>query len=169
MGRNSRAFTLVELLVVIGIIALLVGIAVPSLRNAKALADRAGCRAHLHGIALGLHTYLSESDNRMPYAAQMPSISERAGIHDVLARQIEAPELFRCPADPDGKWFEREGTSYEYHMMLGGREVAETFLSERFGEAKVWVLKDFEPVHGRAGRPGACSYLFGDGHVGNLE
>jgi prepilin-type N-terminal cleavage/methylation domain-containing protein len=60
------AFTLIELLVVISIIALLVGILLPSLERARELARRVVCSTRLRGIGLALATY-GEVYNAWPY------------------------------------------------------------------------------------------------------
>ena len=66
-GRRS-AFTLVELLVVISIIALLIAILLPSLKKARENAKRVKCSAHIRGIAQASLTYASEdsSENAIP-------------------------------------------------------------------------------------------------------
>ena len=65
--QGCRAFTLIELLVVIAIISLLVSILLPSLQQAKELARRAVCAAHLRGICLGIHVYCEDYEGRLPY------------------------------------------------------------------------------------------------------
>ncbi len=57
MRRNGRAFTLVELLIVIGIIALLLAIIVPRLFDAKELARQATCQSNLEHIGQAVAAY----------------------------------------------------------------------------------------------------------------
>jgi prepilin-type processing-associated H-X9-DG protein/prepilin-type N-terminal cleavage/methylation domain-containing protein len=71
MGNGSvrgRAFTLVELLVVIGIIAVLVGILLPSLNKARAAAAATQCLSNLRQLDTAILQYRTDSKGRMfPY------------------------------------------------------------------------------------------------------
>jgi len=64
--KRSKAFTLVELLVVVAIIALLVSILVPTLTRARELAKRALCQANLNGMGKALELYYAESKGAFP-------------------------------------------------------------------------------------------------------
>lgn len=65
-ATRSKGFTLVELLVVIGIIALLIGILLPTLSKARESANRAVCASNQRQIVLAILTYASEHKQRLP-------------------------------------------------------------------------------------------------------
>jgi len=167
---SRRAFTLVELLTVISIIALLAGLVLPSFQGALEAGRRTRCVTNLHAVGLGMKMYLHDSDDVMPVAAQMPSLglNDYPRIVDVLAECLSDPEVLRCPSDPQAKYFRAEGSSYEYNSMLGGRRLSDSHFVRRFGEHKVPMMYDYEPFHGKAGKVGATNCLYADGHVDDL-
>ncbi len=65
-GRRRGAFTLVELLVVVAIIALLVGLLMPSLQRAKELTRRAMCLHNLKSLVTAANIYAEDFDGTYP-------------------------------------------------------------------------------------------------------
>jgi prepilin-type N-terminal cleavage/methylation domain-containing protein len=67
---RSRAFTLIEVLVVVAIIALLVAVLMPALSQAKEMSKRALCTSNLHQQGLGFIGYSADNKARLPWAAK---------------------------------------------------------------------------------------------------
>ncbi|MDB5326505.1 MAG: N-terminal cleavage protein [Phycisphaerales bacterium] len=65
--QRKSAFTLVELLVVIGIIAVLISILLPSLNKARAMARTAVCMSNLRVLGQATAMYVNEKKGFLPY------------------------------------------------------------------------------------------------------
>ena len=65
-SRRARGFTLVELLVVIGIIALLISILLPSLNQARRSAKKVVCLSNVRQVFTGYNFYANDNRDAMP-------------------------------------------------------------------------------------------------------
>lgn len=66
MKRNKHGFTLVELLVVIGIIGLLISILVPAINTARIYAWTLVCKTNMRSMGMGFAQYGNDNKNLLP-------------------------------------------------------------------------------------------------------
>ncbi|HOA73371.1 MAG TPA: type II secretion system protein [Phycisphaerae bacterium] len=226
--RKLRAFTLIEVLVVVSIIALLMAIMMPSLREVRRLSRRTVCQKNLEQINTGIQAYLMNNTPKdtFPYACRLPSWEQQAAsqenrrplpsLPEILAKELSANknvratnlgdtrfrtnEVFCCPADrntmaregdpdiepgegiPTDRYFDHEGTSYEWESTLNGTKLdfklirlygrvgkddARTRKIElaKLYKNQMWMLFDFEAFHGGPTMRGSHNVLYTDGHV----
>lgn len=71
-GCRYRAFTLVELLVVISAVAILLALLTPALGLARASARRTACMSNLRQMGIAIHSYAGEYDNSIPVGPVAP-------------------------------------------------------------------------------------------------
>jgi prepilin-type processing-associated H-X9-DG protein len=86
--RFGAAFTLVELLVVIGIIALLIAILLPSLGLARQAAQRTACAAKLQQIMVAATLHANEHQGYYPVVGILPGLTP-AALDDAYASHYE--------------------------------------------------------------------------------
>jgi prepilin-type N-terminal cleavage/methylation domain-containing protein/prepilin-type processing-associated H-X9-DG protein len=100
-------FTLVELLVVIGIIALLVGLLLPALGKAHQQANATKCLSNMRNMALAHCIYVNDNDGAIIQAGfghGSTSHSEQGAWFYTLQKYYATGLLLRCPADDSPHW-----------------------------------------------------------------
>ena len=104
-ARARPGFTLVELLVVIGIIAVLIALLLPALSKAREQSRITGCKANLRGIGQGLFLYANTFRDRLPNANPSGMWKSYGPTNELLsyfARDtVQNTLIFYCPSDRD--------------------------------------------------------------------
>jgi prepilin-type processing-associated H-X9-DG protein len=80
-NRCRGAFSLVELLVVIGIVVVLMGILVPALTSVRASARKIACRSNLNQIGVAIHLYSVEYNDSIPVGPTAPPFLSPADFY----------------------------------------------------------------------------------------
>jgi prepilin-type processing-associated H-X9-DG protein/prepilin-type N-terminal cleavage/methylation domain-containing protein len=183
-GKLRSGVTLVELLVVLGVISLLLALLFPAVQAARESARLMQCRNHLHQIGVATHHFHS-SHGRLPFSLRplqelLPDVGER-GIYEALQSRAfplpAAPSTYLCPSDPlanAGKteisYFLNGGSAihppngvFEIHNkptrtfrdLTDGLSTTALF-SERL--ARVWLFSEYPPLD--VGRRNPLRYLW---------
>lgn len=112
--HRRRAFTLVELLVVIGIIALLISVLLPVLARVRLAGQQAKCTANLRQIGQALLMYVNDNAEKLPQTSHDPNRpGEQLWVNLLRPYMSNVDETRICPADPVGdERLAAGGTSY---------------------------------------------------------
>ena len=171
--RCRHAFTLVELLTVIGIIGILAALLFPAFRAARAQAAKATCLSSLRQTGTAIALYVQDYDGYLPYAPDPNTkalvllgvpifdnplndeVKTLPDIKAVLVPYNAVNTLFRCPSDnrtlqaahfpaPKPTWFETSGSSYFYIDRIALQVTPIASFNE---PANSYVMGDFECFH----------------------
>jgi prepilin-type N-terminal cleavage/methylation domain-containing protein/prepilin-type processing-associated H-X9-DG protein len=148
--KDSRAFTLIEVLVVIGVVSILAMLLVGQLQKMKDSTNKAKCASNLRQIGAALHIFLGDNQNTMFSDAHNRAKPERVGrwvtaIREALDQPVtwaadgsplgRSYPLFICPSDPTkGGWNSRGAL----HGISGPEDsptdgiIARSYLPNRF-------------------------------------
>ncbi|HOA72801.1 MAG TPA: prepilin-type N-terminal cleavage/methylation domain-containing protein [Phycisphaerae bacterium] len=112
-ARSRRsAFTLIEILVVVAIIALLISILLPSLARAKEMSRRAVCASRLHNIGLAVTTYGVDNKGKI-----IQCHSSGAGIPDTqIAISPRRSTPSKLGTNPDHLLVDWQGAAKKYKL-----------------------------------------------------
>jgi prepilin-type N-terminal cleavage/methylation domain-containing protein len=99
-SRRTKGFTLVELLVVIGIIALLISILLPALSKARESANRTKCLSNIRQITMGFYSYCQANKGSFPFVGANSYVEDWIWWHPTT--QINDPVTGNVASYPGG-------------------------------------------------------------------
>ena len=111
-NRKSAALTLVEVLVVIGIIALLAAILLPALAAARKKSSKIGCVNDLKQIALAVRIWSGDNEDKYPTevsvtnggAMESAAAGDAVSVFQVMSNELSTPKVLCCPNDAEHSW-----------------------------------------------------------------
>jgi prepilin-type N-terminal cleavage/methylation domain-containing protein/prepilin-type processing-associated H-X9-DG protein len=159
-----NAFTLIEILVVVGILAILLALIFTAYSRVTESGRATKCVAHLRQIGIALNGYLGEHDMKMPVlrGARASREEDVPVIDNTLDRYLTDRRVFACPAD--SKYAATTGTSYYWNTALNDQAVASlNFLHLVDDHSRIPILADKEGFHPYLETK--LNILYADGHA----
>jgi prepilin-type N-terminal cleavage/methylation domain-containing protein len=113
--HERKAFTLVELLVVIGIIALLISILLPTLSRAREASRRTQCLSNLREVSVAFRFYALDNRDQVPLGYRAGNKQFNSMLWSSTAKKfvlfgwlyranlMKSPKVFFCPTENDPK------------------------------------------------------------------
>jgi prepilin-type N-terminal cleavage/methylation domain-containing protein/prepilin-type processing-associated H-X9-DG protein len=172
-AMNKKAFTLVELLVVIAVIGILAGLLLPTLSKTKESGKSIACLNNLHQIGIGLQLYVSDNQNLLPsmdnVSTNTPPGTGKPPINVVLLTYVGGnSNVFGCPSDNENQ-FLLTGSSYFWNNLLNGQDAEHLeIMDTAFPLQQIPVVFDKDKFHVARGDARAINFLYADGHLKNL-
>jgi prepilin-type N-terminal cleavage/methylation domain-containing protein len=166
-SKSGRAFTLVELLVVMAIIALLAALLMPALSKAKNQAGKATDLNNLKQIMVAVHVYTSESSDVMPPANwdngyglgwlynYDPSASGPAAYNPnggLMWPLLHTPKVYVCPSDDLQMW---HWSNHDQQTEQRRQQLSSYAMN---GAVVGYMLMLATPVKLSAFQPGDCAF-----------